>query len=76
MSGDYGNELVELILDKERAIQKLDDLAEGVDVSTLGPFKVAGLSQITYSPSIRKVAASYRDAFKQSHQTFPYFTAE
>ncbi len=64
----------ELISGREPALKFLDAVAEGEGGGGQGAVRAAGLGQLTHRPTLRKVAASYRDAFVTGYQTFPYLT--
>lgn len=74
LATDGGRDLVGLISGREHAVAGLNALAEEEGACSEGPVRVAALSQCTHRPSLRKVAACYRDAFEHGHRTFPYFT--
>lgn len=64
----------ELISGREPALKFLDAVAEGEGGGGQGAVRAAGLGQLTHRPTLRKIAASYRDAFVTGYQTFPYLT--
>jgi len=71
---DSASRFVELISGREPALKFLDAVAEGEGGGGQGAVRAAGLGQLTHRPTLRKVAASYRDAFVTGYQTFPYLT--
>jgi len=74
LATDDGRDLVGLISGREQAVAGLNALAEEEGACSEGPVRVAALGQCTHRPSLRRVAACYRDAFERGHRTFPYFT--
>lgn len=73
LAADAGQRFVELISGRDQALQRLDAVAEGESGCGAGALRVSGLSQLTHRPTLRKVAASYRDAFVGGYQSYPYF---
>jgi len=74
LTADSATRFAELIGGRESALTLLDVVAEGEGGGGAGAVRAAGLGQLTQRPSLRKVAAGYRDAFAAGYQTFPYFT--
>jgi hypothetical protein len=73
LAADAGQRFVELISGRDPALQLLDAVAEGESGCGAGALRVSGFSQLTHRPTLRKVAASYRDAFLGGYQAYPYF---
>jgi hypothetical protein len=74
LTADAGNRFVELLGGGQTALTFLESVAEGEGGGGQGAVRIAGLGQLAHRPSLRKIAASYREAFARGYRTFPYFT--
>jgi hypothetical protein len=62
---------------KESALQELGRLrGKGATTAPEGPIRVGNTTMLVSGSAVAKLAGLYLDAFENSKQTLPYFTAE
>jgi hypothetical protein len=61
-------------MDEAAAMALLDELAAGSGADSPGPRLVGQSTSLTLDVAWQQVAATYRDAFRNGFQSFPYFS--
>ncbi len=66
-----------LIASKESALRELGRIrGKGAATAPEGPIRVGNTTMLVSGSTVAKLAGLYLDAFENSKQTLPYFTAE